>query len=202
MGLNALLITEAKPSMHTVEINGKEHIFYPIRVTAALRAKSVISEIATSISTFFDPNQDDYVKRTHLSEKGVEIKDEEAIQGGESCISDVGTSIVEPISPIHAKERIARRTKATANMVESLMGEENAHKIAGLVLDSLRDDSTSPEELLSHELGLPYVFALVKNMLAANVSVFSPLAKRATEKLTEKMESALSGDDRQPEPSE
>ena len=60
MGLKQLLTSGGTDSVHEAEINGETLRFYPVRVAAMLRAQSVVSEIARAITSFFDPNADNY----------------------------------------------------------------------------------------------------------------------------------------------
>ena len=174
MGLKQLLIDGGKKEIHTAEINGQELSFHPVRVAAMLQAQSVVAAIARAVMGFFDPNKDQYTKRSVLNENDPET----------GVIST--SSVEEPISPVHADKRLQRREASVDKAITTLMSDDNAHKLAVLVCDSLRSDDLSPEDVM--EFDAPLFAALIKETVTANAPTLRPFLTKAMER----MQSALS----------
>lgn len=174
-GLKELLVSGARDVEHRATINGTEFVFRPVRVAVMLRAQSVVTKLAAAVTSFFDPSQDQYIKRTLTTEQD---KESGAI---------ISASINEPVSPVHAKERLQRRQASVLDAIESVMGEDNAHKLALLVIDSLRaEDELTVEDVM--EFDASTFIKLVKETVVANAPQLAPLLARATDQMARKFE--------------
>jgi len=169
MGIKALLVGGNKDNFRTAEINGEDVKFYPVRVAAMLQAESVVTEIARAVSCMFDPNGEQYTKRTLLTEQD---KESGAI---------ISSSIEEPISPVHAKERLKRRGDSIASIAESLLSEGNAKKMAVLVIDSLRDDELTVDDILALDTAM--FIHLAKETVLAAMPDMAPFLTAASKKM-------------------
>jgi hypothetical protein len=181
MGLKQLLIDGGKKEIHTATVNGQELTFHPVRVAAMLQAQSVVATIARAVMGFFDPNKDQYTKRSVLNENDPET--------GVICTS----SVEEPISPVHAEKRLNRREASVEKAITALLSDDNAQKLAVLVCDSLRDGDLTPEDVM--EFDAPLFVALIKETVTANAPTLRPFLMKAMER----MQNALSPADEQAE---
>lgn len=170
MGLKAFLKERQPSKPHVVEIGGKDTNFYKIRVTALLKAESVVATVSRAAVSFMDPNKGQYVKRSVSSEQ--ESKSGNIITG----------SIEEPISPIHAKARIERRESAMNLAVTTLLSEENAEKLAALAADSMADDELTSADIM--EMDAAMFFDVIKATVLANAPALAPLLDKAFMKMT------------------
>jgi len=184
MGLKAFLADCDKQAPHKAMIMGRERSFYKVSIAAMLQAESFVSAVSRAFIGFFDPNKDQYTKRSVQNE-----------QDPKTGVIVTG-SIEEPISPVHAKERIARRAEGMSEAINTVMSKDNFRKLAILVADSLRDDDLTADEILTLD-GEPFVL-MIKATVLANAPSLAPLL----EKLTDKMESVGSPDAKQAEPVE
>jgi hypothetical protein len=185
MGLKQLLAEGGKRTLHTAVIDGETLTFHPVRVAAMLQAQSVVAAIARAVVGFFDPNKANYTKRSAFTEQD---KETGAI---------IGSSVEEPISPVHAKERIARQQKSMSAAVEAIMSEENAAKLAVLVIDSLRTDEITAEDLVNGDATV--FFQLVKETVLANAPTLSPFIEKAMGKMTDVLSLVEAQDEPAPE---
>jgi hypothetical protein len=185
MGLKDLLAAGGRDNFHEAVINGEQLRFYPVRVAAMLRAQSIVSEIARAITSFFDPNEDQYTKRTLHTEQDPESG------------NITNMSMEEPISPVHAKERLKRRQDSVVAAVEAVMGEDNAAKLAILVIDSLRTDEITVDDLVNGDVAT--FIALVKETVVANAPQLSPFLAKFAEKMQPRLAVEPSSEDEQAE---
>jgi len=167
MGLRDFL-AKATPSTHKEEIRGAEFIFYPVRVAALVRAQSVVSEVARAVTSFFDPNEGQYMASqvVHVEEEGAQQINTEAV------------------SVEHAHARIKRRDASIVKACNALLGEESVAKVMWLVLDSLREDNLKPEDIMEQFEAADFV-KFVRGMLLANSATFGPLVEKAMAKMNE-----------------
>jgi len=169
MGLKAFLKERAPSKPHVAEIGGKDTNFYKVSVTAMLHAESVVATVSRAAVSFFDPNKGQYVKRSVSSEQE---KDSGNIVTG---------SIEEPISPVHAKARIERRSDAMDLAVKTLMSPENAEKLAALAADSMGDDDLVAADIM--QMDAPMFFEVIKATVIANAPALAPLLDKALTKM-------------------
>jgi hypothetical protein len=137
-----------------------------VRTAAMLKARSVISVVASAVAGFFDPNEGAYRKRTVLND-GTE---------------NVQSVVEEAVSDTAAEARIRRFDANMKGAIEALLSEENASRVATLVLDSLRENEITPEELLA-TTEAPDLVVMIGAMLRANAPSFAPFLKQAVEKM-------------------
>lgn len=207
MGLAAILSSmEEKP--HTIEFGGESIDFFPVRLRALLKAQTVVSQMAKAAVSIFDPNADDYTKKTivkqpiNINEGLSEIDPEsgepiidattgEPIAAPEEMVT-VDTTVIDAISPVHAKERIARRQKDVEGAISTLLNEDNIDRVILLIEDSSRGQCDM-ESLQNIEV--PHLIPLLRATLKANFSVFGGLVGKAMSRAETKLGDVLGSDE-------
>ena len=192
-GLAAILSSmEATP--HTIEIGGNEIDFFPVRLRAILKAQAVVSQMARAAVSLFDPNSDDYTKKT-IVKQPVNINDGETMvnEKGDTVampeeMVTVDTTVIDAISPVHAKERIARRQKDVQEAIKVLLDEQNIDRVIMLIEDSSRGQC---DLATLHDIEVPHLIPLLRATLKANFSVFGGLVGKAMNKATGALDNAL-----------
>lgn len=190
MGLKQILSSlETKPVL--VELGNESIAFYPVRLRAILKAQSVIAEMAKAACALFDPNEEDYVKKT-ISKQKVNIAEDV----DQEEMAEVEATVIDSISPVHAKERIKRRETAVMDAINALLSEENVQKVAILIEDSSRG-ACEIDAILDADPTV--LMPILRGTLRANFSVFGGIAGKAMARAEKALGSALDGDAESPE---
>lgn len=163
--------TTAKP--HVASLGGTDFEFYHIRVRALIAARDVIHEVAQAVSLLFDPSAKNYVKQAVVSEVDPETK------------QPINSTVIEAISPVTAKQRQDAQNKAVTQAIDSLLTDEQIGKVAALVLDSLREDGTSPEQFVE-SVSVHDMVWFVRQMIEANLHVFAGFRGKVKEILDQR----------------
>jgi hypothetical protein len=150
-----------------------------------MKAQSVVADLAKAATALFDPNHDDYVKKTITKQKMDLAEDGEAPD-----VAEVDATVIDAISPVHAKERIARREKAVHEAISTLLDEENLLKVAIIVEDSSRGVCEQDAFL---DASPEIVMTLLRATLRANFSVFGGVVGKALTRAETALGSALDG---------
>lgn len=186
MGLKQIL---SSLDVKAVEVNvhGETIQFYPVRLRALMKAQSVIADLAKAATSLFDPNEDDYTKKTITKQKMDLAED-----GEEPDMQEIDATVIDAISPVHAKERIKRREQSVHEAISALLDEENLTKVAIIVEDSSRGVCEQEAFL---EATPEIVTSLLRATLRANFSVFGGVVGKAMARAESALGNALDGDE-------
>lgn len=170
--------------VEVVDIDGTDYAFRPLRVRALMTARDVIKEMTKAMSTLLDPSEDSYVESEYI----------QSDDGGSKTTH-------KAISPELADHRARSQAERWEKAVDALLSDANAHGVATLILDSMREEEITSEEFIK-EVDLPRLGALLKAVFLANTKVFGPLPGKVQEALDKMKEKVVGASDEESPESE
>ncbi len=140
-----------------VKIGEDDYSFRPFRVKALVLAKDIIKSLTASAASLMDPSDGNYVETEYIQDA----------EGGSKTTT-------KPISTELLDHRERRQEQQWDRAIDGLLGVENLLGVATLVLDSMRLEDVTPQDMIE-EIDIGRLGELVKAMFKANVKVFGKL---------------------------